>query len=98
MVFGGVQVFDNIGKPLDKAADEGGLDAIEAVCAIARMPLALLLTEEDAHRILWAMRAMFERGIAEERRRVARIFDGQSVQPDLDDVAKVSTAIRRCID
>lgn len=51
------------GQDLVDLANRQGLSAGEAICIIACMPWQKIgQTDEDAHRILYAMRALFNRG------------------------------------
>lgn len=53
----------NHGQTLDEVAGRGGLGASEAICVIAGISYRTFGADEDEHRILYAMRTMFNRGL-----------------------------------
>lgn len=54
----------NHAQSLDRISERGGFDASEAVCVLTGMTWGQgrSITEEQAHRILYLMRALYRRG------------------------------------
>jgi hypothetical protein len=64
---------ENHGQSLDKISSRGGFDASEAVAVLSGLSYRALggMSEEAAHRVLYSMKVMFNRGqrVAEARSR-----------------------------
>lgn len=52
----------NHGQTLEEIAKRSGFSACEAICVMASMPWKAIGTDADAHRILYAMKVLFNRG------------------------------------